>query len=943
MTAIFNDVRSRSRFQLNAATCFLAVIMLLITSIYAQAASVGQNWYWINPLPQGNLLNDVAWDGTGTYVAVGRYGTIVTSPDLITWTVQTTGTTNDLSAVVWANNEFVAVGYSGTILTSPKGVTWTAQTSGTNQGLNSVIWDGSQFVAVGAGGSILTSSAGATWTAQNSGTTNGLNAIVWTGSQFVTVGDTGTILTSPAGAAWTSRTSGTSNSLQGISWNSTQFVAVGYGGTVLTSSAGTSWTSHNLSTSDNLTRVVWANGQFVALYPGYNSVYTSTDGTTWVTNYTPVSIYSVFWSGSTWVGVGAGAAVYTSTDAATWTLQNPGATATVAPRTPLQHVVWTGSEFLAFNPSTLADHVIASPDGANWVTRSLGGLYFPADAACSSTLCVAVGNGGNIITSSDEITWTAQSSGITTALKAVVWDGAQFLAVGDSGIILASSGGSSWVQKAVGVTTANLKDITAGNGTLVAVGDAGTILTSTDSGATWSSQSTNSTDIFSAVTYGASKFVAVGYGTLPYVSADGLSWSSVTGLPYNCNDVIWAGLQFVTVYGSTIFTSPDAVTWTSHVSGTSNTLASVAWNGDTQVGAYVAVGNSGTILESAPAGVTGTQPVTITQPNTGSETFNVTGIGTLAVSVHSSNQNVLPDANITGAGTCTAMGSCTVTLQPGAYKSGSATVTVTVTDSRGQSGSASFAVTVNPPPAPTVSGTSAVTITQPNKATETFTITGTGALGVSVQSNNPTIIPTSSITGYTVCTAAGSCTLTLQAAAGQTGNASVAVFLNDNYGQSTSSTISVTVNPPAPPAISGTSSVTITEGSSGSETFSLAGTGTLTLSATSNNQALLPDTGITGTGTCTGAGGCTLALQPAANQTGSGLVTLTLTDAYGQSSSGSFAVTVNAPSSATTPTGTGTSSSGGGGAMGLWTLLGLLSLAGLSRATVGGRKAAVTG
>ncbi len=48
----------------------------------------------------------------------------------LTWTTQTSGTDNVLRGVVYAGGQFVAVGNQGTVLTSPDGVTWTAQTSG---------------------------------------------------------------------------------------------------------------------------------------------------------------------------------------------------------------------------------------------------------------------------------------------------------------------------------------------------------------------------------------------------------------------------------------------------------------------------------------------------------------------------------------------------------------------------------------------------------------------------------------------------------------------------------------------------------------------------------------------------------------------------------------------------------------------------------------------
>ena len=109
------------------------------------------DWQWRNSLPQGNNLNDIAWDGS-QFIAVGGYGTILSSTDGQTWNIiQNSGTTMSLTGIIWDgdSSRFVAVGSSGTILTSPDGISWTSQNSGTTNGLSDIIWNGSQYVAVG--------------------------------------------------------------------------------------------------------------------------------------------------------------------------------------------------------------------------------------------------------------------------------------------------------------------------------------------------------------------------------------------------------------------------------------------------------------------------------------------------------------------------------------------------------------------------------------------------------------------------------------------------------------------------------------------------------------------------------------------------------------------------------------------------------------------------
>ena len=151
-------------------------------------------------------LNGVTY-GNGVFVAVGAAGVLLSSADGITWTPVTSGTPLDLNGIVFVSaaslalngitssiGEFVAVGAAGTIVTSPDGVTWTPQAKiGTNN-LTAVTF-GTQFVAVGSGGVIFSSLDGVTWTPVTSGTGSNLTAVISGNNGYVTVGALGTNLT----------------------------------------------------------------------------------------------------------------------------------------------------------------------------------------------------------------------------------------------------------------------------------------------------------------------------------------------------------------------------------------------------------------------------------------------------------------------------------------------------------------------------------------------------------------------------------------------------------------------------------------------------------------------------------------------------------------------------------------------------------------------------
>lgn len=113
---------------------------------------------------------------------------------------------------------------------------------------------------------------------------------------------------------------------------------------------------------------------------------------------------------------------------------------------------------------------------------------------------------------------------------------------------------------------------------------------------------------------------------------------------YRQRRVRWSGSLFVTVgiYDvgqGTIFTSPDAVTWTERPAGISPPLSDVTWTGSQ----FVAVGGVGTILTSP----TGSAWTTRSIPSVTNPTFNgVVASGTRIVAVGSQSSGLLPGALI---------------------------------------------------------------------------------------------------------------------------------------------------------------------------------------------------------------------------------------------------------------------------------------------------------
>jgi photosystem II stability/assembly factor-like uncharacterized protein len=197
---------------------------------------------------------------TARFVAVGSAGTLLTSPDGISWTRRTSPTTRDLHSVTRFNPSsadpavFLAVGDNGTILSSENGADWTEKTSPTSKDLHAIaagrVVNASKIVpcvvVVGEDGTIFYSYNTRTWTeADIPATTETLLGVAGLSSGFVAVGEHGAIVASSNARFWSERESHTLRRLNDVAWTGSQAVAVGQYGVILTSPNTISWTSRH--------------------------------------------------------------------------------------------------------------------------------------------------------------------------------------------------------------------------------------------------------------------------------------------------------------------------------------------------------------------------------------------------------------------------------------------------------------------------------------------------------------------------------------------------------------------------------------------------------------------------------------------------------------------------------------------------------------------------
>ena len=567
---------------------------------------------------EGKATTYGAASDSSTYVLVGDYGNIWTSPDGVAWTKRANPDPDlrTLRAVTWGgepgNEQFVAVGttnYQTTpappipgpvVLTSPDGVTWTQRNSTcASSSFVGVAYGNGVFVAVGST-RIITSPDGVVWTRRTSGSPASLNAVAFGGGQFVAVGSNRTVLTSPDGVAWTLRGGVPSEmeaNLLGVTWTGSQFVAVGAdpsgrsdsGAGIMTSPDGVVWTVRTSPTAQPLRAATTGPGGLV------------------------VAVGARGW------GADADAhSVVTSPDGVTWTAREL-ADRRAGSGPGLLAVVHGPAGFLAAGGG-----LFVSPDGTSpWVDRTPPSSTAYVGVAHDGTRYCAVGANGAIATSLDGASWTDVATGPDFRTywywERLAWAEGRFVAVGVSGSIATSPDCQTWTVRnpvpplaGSAPATSDLFVVAFGDGLWVAAGGAyptpgqttPLLLTSPDA-ITWTERALPlpaGNKRVTAVARSASRWVAFAEDVqnveiFLLTSEDGLSWTQRPTPPIrtweNIHDVTFAEGLFVAVADG-IWTSRDGISWSRRLDWGNHYFESVA-HGD---GRFAAVGAFGTTYSS---------------------------------------------------------------------------------------------------------------------------------------------------------------------------------------------------------------------------------------------------------------------------------------------------------------------------------------------------------
>ena len=560
---------NHTRFSLlwSVKAMMTTVCYLFISSTGAATADVLDEWYWRNPYPQGNDLFGVAY-GAGTFVAVGKLGTVMTSTNGYLWELRDSGTDKRLNQVIYAQDAFVVVGEGGLLLSSTNGVDWNSHPTRTGYNLRGVAFAQGKYVIVGVDISgdpsnpiILNSDHFGQWTIKHLLPRQTVSQVAYGNGAFMAVGGgvPATILVSTNGLDWNDLSRDDIYRLTAVGFGNGVFVTVNDSGNIWTSSDRTNWLNQTIGGFPAMWSVSFVNNQFLVPANGHPAVgdtrliLTSTDGTNW-TGFDSAAadpLFAVTGRERGYVAVGQHGQMVNSSDAVVWTNQ----TAYL-----FSHVSWFSAVTFGAGRfvAVARDGIATSRDGVNWESANAAVLAFPTDVSFAGGRFLATGLKGNILWSDEGVTWQSVQIAPEIQLTCSAYGSGVYLVAG----------------------------ISAGP----ALSDVGWLLASTNL-TDWETVYQATNKVPRRIVYGNGRFVAsAAFQRLVLVSSNGLDWTEVSTGSVGITDMVFANGQFLALEGR----SANGVDWTFNSSQTrdfvgSNSLADIAF-GD---GVFVALDSNG--------------------------------------------------------------------------------------------------------------------------------------------------------------------------------------------------------------------------------------------------------------------------------------------------------------------------------------------------------------
>lgn len=246
--------------------------------------------------------------------------------------------------------------------------------------------------------------------------------------------------------------------------NSKLYSAIGDAYTVADFSAGV--TTVTLPASIGWTGIAYGNGIFVAVSSTTTGSISSDGGKTWTSMTTPFGCIGIAFGAGVFVIIYNLGKVATSTDGSTWVVQSTPITAT------WQCIAFGGGSFVIVGAGTSGEN-INSKDGKTWVAGAAVPAITWRSMAYGNGIFVAVGGGSsNSVRSIDGgMTWTPGNLGLNQTPDCVGFINGVFVVMATTGTQTVTSGnGFTWFLSPAGQNEPNSKAITPGPGCIFAAG-----------------------------------------------------------------------------------------------------------------------------------------------------------------------------------------------------------------------------------------------------------------------------------------------------------------------------------------------------------------------------------------------------------------------------------------------------------------------------------------
>jgi photosystem II stability/assembly factor-like uncharacterized protein len=592
-------------------------------------------WYWQNPLPQGNLLSSVFFTDSNNGYAVGTVGTIIKTTDGgVTWSIYSSGPNNGLSSIFFTDNN---TGYTAgqdivtdkdlILKTTDAGSTWNTVLSGTGYGIYSIFFPTDNVgYGVGMFGEIVkTTDAGVTWTYQNSGITDDLECVYFTDTNTGYVGSyLGIILkTNNGGTTWDSVTT-TGGKLYSIFFTDANNGYTTGNYVYRTINAGVTWTldMNGLGQYDGYTfqSVFFTDQNTGYVSDGSGDFFKTTNaGATW--NFESVAQEQgcqamYFTNANTGYMIGGAELSQTLDGGSNWNQISYGTNNGYA-----LYTVFFPDESTGYAGGLAGLFMKTTDGGVNWSSS-----YVYCGGRINSLYFTSINNGfmvgGEYMakTTDGGTTWTQMQSGTTMGLNSIFFTnantgyvvGGYYYSWNSWGIILKTTdAGVTWTSTLVNYDLTSVYFPDSHTGYAVGMDSAtpyGVIVKTTDGGITWNKLPYRpEQELYSVFFTNDNTGYAVGYEGVNLKTTDGgANWTSL-----NINN---GGCSFYSVFfitpskgyvvdecGDIFYTTDAGSTWRADSSGTENTLYSVFFT-DTITG--YAVGALSNILKKGYGGWT---------------------------------------------------------------------------------------------------------------------------------------------------------------------------------------------------------------------------------------------------------------------------------------------------------------------------------------------------